>query len=372
MLVGKERGAGRQHRKGSRGRVTMQAVAKKADASLSSVSRVLHDYPGIHPELRQRVEQAMLELGYAPPAAKQRLIRSGKRLIHFLLTNRELQINPHSRIFQAIEKETSRRGDVLIYKSLRLDLQAPAVPLPLAGLLGVAERPAAAAAPVGVILTGQTSFHLIKGLEQLEVPYVVLGNNYVGPKQLTANAVYFDGYQGACESTRYLIDLGHMHILFVGDPHIGWFASLYQGYLDTMKQKGLKPLAQSKTLSDSFYANGYLSVQLALEQTSNITAVFAGCDEIAVGAWKALNDQNLMVPRDVSLIGFDDEDYVSYTVPPLSTVRIDVDAIGRELISLLYAKLENPARELPAVHLPSNLIKRGTCRPVLVETKPPL
>ena len=72
------------------------------------------------------------------------------------------------------------------------------------------------------------------------------------------------------------------------------------------------------------------------------------------------------MPRDVSLIGFDDEDYASFTVPPLSTVRIDVDAIGRELISLLYAKLENPGLRTPAVRLPSNLIKRGSCRPLQV------
>jgi LacI family transcriptional regulator len=71
------------------------------------------------------------------------------------------------------------------------------------------------------------------------------------------------------------------------------------------------------------------------------------------------------VPRDISLIGFDDEDYAAYTVPPLSTVRIDVDAIGRELISLLYARLEDPEQKLPSVRLPSNLIKRGTCRPVM-------
>ena len=99
-----------------------------------------------------------------------------------------------------------------------------------------------------------------------------------------------------------------------------------------MAQANLNPIAQTKTLSDSFYSNGYLSVQMAFEKDNSITAIFAGCDEIALGASKALDDRNLSVPRDVSLIGFDDEDYASFTVPPLSTVRIDVDAIGRELI----------------------------------------
>ncbi|MCI0625086.1 MAG: LacI family transcriptional regulator [Acidobacteria bacterium] len=353
-----------------KGKVTMQQVARQANTSLSSVSRVLHDYPGIHPELRQRILQSMQELGYAPPSGKQRLIKFGKRLIHFLLTNREIHINPHSRIFQAIERETTRHGDLLVYKSFRFDPATPARQLPLAELLELDGRAPGAGPAAGVILTGLTHFDLLKELERLDIPYVLLGNNYVGPEPPKTDAIYFDGYRGACESTRYLIDLGHTHILFIGDPNIGWFSSLYQGYLDAIKQAGLTPITQTKTLSDSFYSNGYSSVQIAFEQTGTITAIFSGCDEIALGAWKALNDRSLEVPKDVSLMGFDDEDYASFTVPPLSTVRIDVDAIGRELIHLLYAKLENPTRKLPAVHLPSNLIKRGTCRPVLVETRP--
>ena len=95
---------------------------------------------------------------------------------------------------------------------------------------------------------------------------------------------------------------------------------------------------------------------------------FAGCDEIALGAWKALNDRNLSVPRDVSLVGFDDEEYAAFTVPPLSTVRIDTDSIGRKLIARLYQRLESPTQEQPTVILPTTLIKRGTCRPLEVLT----
>jgi LacI family transcriptional regulator len=345
-------------------KVTMQQVARRSDASLSSVSRVLHEYPGIHPELRERIGRAMQELGYSPPAGKQRWIKPDKRLIYFLLTNRELHINPYSRVFQAIERETSRRGDLLVYKSFRLNPEFPAKKLSMAGLLELQSN--AGGSRTGVVLTGPTFPNLQEALQELAVPYVLLGNNYSGPEPPPDDAVFFDGYQGAFESTRYLIDLGHKNILFIGDPAIGWFSSIYQGYTDAVAQANLNPIAQTKTLSDSFYSNGYFSVQMAFEQHNSITAVFAGCDEIALGASKALDDRNLAVPRDVSLIGFDDEDYASFTVPPLSTVRIDVEAIGRELIALLYAKLENPARKIPAVRLPSNLIKRGSCRPVQV------
>ncbi|MGH9427200.1 MAG: LacI family DNA-binding transcriptional regulator [Terriglobia bacterium] len=348
----------------SKKKVTMQQVARRANASLSSVSRVLHSYPGIHPELRERIGQAIQELGYSPSAGKQRWIKPDKRLIYFLLVNRELHINPYSRILQAIERETNRRGDLLIYKSFRLNPDLPAKDLSTAGLVELQAN--TVGSPTGAILTGPTFPNLLEALEELAVPFVLLGNNFSGSKPPETDAVFFDGYQGAYESTRYLIDLGHRNILFIGDPTIGWFSSIYQGYADALSQANLAPIAQTKTLSDSFYSNGYFSVQMAFEQDNSITAIFAGCDEIALGASKALNDRDLSVPRDVSLIGFDDEDYASFTVPPLSTVRIDVEAIGRELITLLYAKFDHPERTFPAVRLPSNLIKRGTCRPAQV------
>ena len=353
----------RQHKK----KVTMQQVAHKANSSLSSVSRVLHEYPGIHPELRERIGRAIQELGYSPPAGKQRWIKPDKRLIYFLLINRELHINPYSRILQAIERETNRRGDLLVYKSFRLNPEHPVKTLSKAGLVEL--QASAVGSATGVILTGPSFPDLLQALEDLGVPYILLGNNFSGPKPPETDVVFFDGYQGAFESTRYLIDLGHRNILFIGDPAIGWFSSIYRGYADALAQANLVPIAQTKTLSDSFYSNGYFSVQMAFERDNSITAIFAGCDEIALGASKALNDRNLSVPRDVSLIGFDDEDYASFMVPPLSTVRIDVDVIGRELITLLYAKLDHPERKFPAVRLPSNLIKRGTCRPVQVLTE---
>jgi DNA-binding LacI/PurR family transcriptional regulator len=364
---GEGEGVAKQKPRQQKKKVTMQQVAHRANASLSSVSRVLHEYPGIHPELRERIVRAIQELGYSPPAGKQHWIKPDKRLIYFLLINRELHINPYSRILQAIERETNRRGDLLVYKSLRLSPELPVKTLPTAGLAEL--QAGAVGSATGVILTGPSFPNLMEALQELGVPCILLGNNFSGPKPPETDVVFFDGYQGAVESTRYLIDLGHRNILFIGDPAIGWFSSIYQGYADVLAQANLVPIAQTKTLSDSFYSNGYFSVQMAFERDNSITAIFAGCDEIALGASKALNDRNLSVPRDVSLIGFDDEDYASFTVPPLSTVRIDVDVIGRELITLLYAKLDHPERKFPAVRLASNLIKRGTCRPVQVLTE---
>lgn len=353
-------------RKRSR-KVTLADVAKRADVSISTVSRTLNAYPGISPQLVNRVQQAAKDLGYRRTVARKHASAAEPRTIYFLLTNRELSIAVHSKIFQVIERETSRRGDLLVYRSLNFDATQSPVNLNLPNVMQLQQK-ASHPNSVAVILTGLTYPNIIEALKQERIAYMVLGNNYVGPRALEHSAVYFDGRKGALEATRYLIDLGHSRILFIGNPDIGWFYSLYEGYKQAMSDAGLPFFSQTKSLSDSFFLTGYMSVELALEQTAAVSAILAGCDEIALGAWKALNDRDLVVPRDVSLIGFDDEEYSAFTVPPLTTVRIDTEAVGYELITRLYDTLADPDLEIPSVTLPATLIKRGTCRPVAALT----
>lgn len=353
------------HRKLSRDwakKVTIKDVAEYAGVSMSSVSRVLRDYPGVHPDLRARIEQAIQELGYQSAAQRRRQAEATSRVFYFLLTNRNLHIPFHSRVLQAIEHECSRGGDLLLYRTFQYAAETPPQELPLEQILNLRLETKRGPWPDGVVLTGPTYPNLLAALRRLEIPFVYLANNY-GGNEPVEDAVAFDGHQGAYEATRYLTDLGHRQILFIGDPSVSWYTGIYEGYLQAVCEAGLKPLAQTKTLSDSYYSNGYLSVELALEQSPDLSAVFAGYDEIALGAWKALDDRNLSVPRDVSLIGFDDEDYAAFTVPPLTTVRIDVEALGRELIQQLYRKLREPAGPLPVSRLGTTLVKRGTCRP---------
>ena len=343
----------------------MSDVARRAGVSLSSVSRVANHHPGVHPRLRRRIEGVLKDLGYTPSANKRRPKTRGTRLIYFVLANRDLHIPFHSRVLQAIENECRRQGDLVLFRSLRYSADTPAGELDVSELLRTPPPEKRGLSPDGVILTGLTYPNFIEALKAADVPFMLLANNYTG-SDLSGDAVAFDGFQGACDATRYLIELGHTNILFIGDLKLSWFSRLYEGYLHAVKEAGLKPIAQTKGLSDNFYSNGYLSVEMMFRESNAITAIFAGYDDTALGAWKALNDRNVSVPREVSLVGFDDEDYAAFTAPPLTTVRIDVEGIGRELISQLYKKLQEPTSILPIIKLDTTLVKRGTCWPVAV------
>lgn len=99
-----------------------------------------------------------------------------------------------------------------------------------------------------------------------------------------------------------------------------------------------------------------------------MTAILAGSDDVAHGAWEALRLQGLEVPRDVSLIGFDDQ-HAQSRVPALTSVRVEAAEIGRQLAKMAIAKISLKGQRSPEVVLPTKLMKRETCRPLLTPVK---
>jgi LacI family transcriptional regulator len=92
---------------------------------------------------------------------------------------------------------------------------------------------------------------------------------------------------------------------------------------------------------------------------------------VAYGAWEALRLQDLEVPRDISLIGFDDQ-HAQSRVPALSSVRVEAAEVGRQLARMAIAKIGLRGQRLPEVALPTQLMKRETCRPLLTDITEPL
>jgi LacI family transcriptional regulator len=105
------------------------------------------------------------------------------------------------------------------------------------------------------------------------------------------------------------------------------------------------------------------SIQMALEQKRALTAVLTGNDEIAHGVWEGLLKAGLDVPRDVSLIGFDDQHGVG-RLESLTSVRVEATEVGRQLAKMAIEKIKSRGVRVPQVLLPTTLVKRETCRPL--------
>jgi LacI family transcriptional regulator len=338
--------------------VTIREVANRAGVAVGTVSRVVNNRPDVNPKLRERVQRALKELNYRPNARAQSFARNSSPVVSFILSNRDFLHPFHSRVLQGVEEYCEESGYFVLYARFRYSPAIGAADIQLPSVLqshGIADC---------VILAGANYDNFTKSLDKRGLSYVLLANNFLSTEASPPyDRVRFDDVTGAAEATRYLLALGHKDILFVGETALPWYRNRYQGYSKAMTEAGLKPLAQTLGLSDNQFSNGMKSIQMALEQKRNVTAVLAGNDEIAHGVWEGLLKAGRDVPRDVSLIGFDDQHGMG-RLESLTSVRVEATEVGRQLAKMAIEKIKSKGVRVPEVLLPTTLVKRETCRPL--------
>jgi DNA-binding LacI/PurR family transcriptional regulator len=252
------------------------------------------------------------------------------------------------------EAQCSARAWDMIFLAFRYDLHSPWKRLHLPRVLQRGDVVRA------VILSGTNSQNLLELLTHKSIPFVVLGNNVVGEwRSLDYDAVYSDDVQGAREMTLYLQTLGHRAIWFVGNCRLPWFARAFEGYRAAMEEAGLRPRL-SEIESEDANEVGYLAAKSILGRGEAVTAIFAGTDDTAQGAYKALRDCGLRIPDDVSVVGCN-ESYGAVLHPPLTTIREFPAQLGRTMADLVLNRIANPELPPQQVTIPSELVKRGSC-----------
>jgi LacI family transcriptional regulator len=216
----------------------------------------------------------------------------------------------------------------------------------------------------GTILAGVHSENLLKRLEQMKMPYVLLGSNFVGSeKALSKNCVLYDDETGMYEATGHLLRLGHRRIGFVGDRSRAWFARRYRGFERAMREAGLKAAAVSPAWAVSNVDYGMMGAAELLRGDPAPTAILAGNDEVAAGVWKELMRRRLALPGDISLIGFGDRAEFSILEPALTSVTVFEEQLGERLATMLLERLANGAKPLASETFPAKLVERHSCGP---------
>jgi len=338
--------------------VTIRDVARRAGVAVGTVSRVMNNQPDVNQELRERVQRALKELNYRPNARAQIFARNSSPVVSFILSNRDFLHPFHSRVLQGVEEYCEESGFFVIYTRFRYSPTVAPADLQLPSVLqshGIADC---------VILAGANFENFTRSLDKRGLHYVLMVNNFVSKEERAPfDQVRFDDFSGAMEATRYLISLGHRDIWFIGETSLPWYRNRHEGYCKAMQEAGLEPLAQTMGLSDDRFLNGMSSIQMILEQHRPVTAVLAGNDEIAHGAWESLQKAGFDVPHDVSLIGFDDQHGMA-RLRSLTSVRVEATEVGRQLAKMAIAKIKSKGHRSPEVLLSTTLVKRDTCRPL--------
>ncbi len=338
---------------------TSEEVARLAGVSRATVSRALNGSVRVSDEARERVLAAIATLGYEPDVVAQSLVRQRSRVIAVSLFPEGEQLplshlGQTSRYFylgvlENIEREAIAAG---------YDLLLPSHPLgksPEHYIRSLQTRRVA-----GVVMLHATEAR-IQALIRADLPSVFIDRVSQGSH---ATYVKSDNIDGTRQATEHLLALGHRRIaLLTGltTDLVGLERLL--GYQQALAQAGITPDSGLVRQSGWNVDEAYEAARTLLAERHDFTAIVAGSDFMAIGILRALTEQGLRVPEDVSLIGFDDIDFCQYTVPPLTTVRQDRVAMGRGAVERLVALIEE-AEEVSPLVLPTQLIIRKSTAPV--------
>ncbi len=316
-------------------RPTQTDVAKLAGVSRATVSYVLNNRTGgrirITKETRQKVLKAVQEMGYEPHALA-RSLRSGLSHVIGLLipdTHNPLYLD----VVAGVEDEAMQRGYYLVLVSINLDPERERHCL----------RSLSQRRLDGLILAPTFTNLLqeeVQTLLERTSPVVFLGLH------VETDCVYNDRTSGTEALMDHLISLGHKRIGFInGVVRPGAAENRMQVYGEKTAALGLPANEQLLRNCGPTIQDGYAAARELLDLAQPPTAIWAVNDLLAIGALRAIRECGLHVPEDISLAGFDDIAFACQVYPPLTTVCVHGEQLGRQAARMLFQRIKDPDRE---------------------------
>jgi DNA-binding LacI/PurR family transcriptional regulator len=325
----------------------MEDVARVAGVSHQTVSRVLNNHPNVSAKTKERVEQAITELGYRRNTAARSLVTRRSQTIGVL--GSELAQYGPSHTLLGLQQAARDAGYFVSVAGLR-DVTPESIKDAVAHFMDQGVD--------GIVVTvpHPGTFDVLKDITT-QVPLVAVGA--AGDEQLTGAAV--DQQEGARLVVEHLVNLGHRKIGHLSGP-AGWIdaAARIEGWRDALAAAGLDPapLIEGDWTAECGYRQG-----LAIAAERSITALFVANDQMALGVLRAFHEAGVRVPEDISVVGFDDQPEAAYFIPPLTTVAQDFEELGQRCISLLLDRLETGQPGAPVTVRPRLVVRNTTSAP---------
>lgn len=321
---------------------TLKDIAKEANVSLATVSRVLNydETLKILDETRQRVFEAAGKLDYDKNSMKRKKNKLKLGLIYPLTHDEEMNDPFYFSVRFAIEQKCVAEGFPLV----PIDLETPPEKLPNLD---------------GIICLGTFSKAMVERIRSYGRPTTFVDCN---PDEKAFDSVTI-GMGGAVrEIMDYLSSRGHKKIAFIG------IADFYKDgtpvddaritvYTDWMKAKGLYNPAYVR-MGELSPKSGYLAIKELLSLPDPPTAVFVANDSLAVGCYKAAHEMEKRIPEDISIIGCNDIPSAKYLVPPLTTVHLHMNTMGSEAVKLMEERIKSGRKVSVRMVIPCTLEER--------------
>jgi DNA-binding LacI/PurR family transcriptional regulator len=325
----------------------MADVAALAGVSHQTVSRVINGSDHVRPETRQRVLAAMGRLDYRPNPAARALVTGRSSTLGVVSFDTTLY-GPASTLF-AIEQAAHAAGYfITIVSLLALDRDS---------VLGAIERLRVQGVDGILVITPHEG--AANALVNLPTTVPIVAVEASGTDSVPLVAV--DQLSGAVSATQLLLDLGHRTVWHVAGPQD--FVEAQQrreGWRATLEAAGAE--VPPVLVGDWSPRSGYQLGQ-RLAQDPGVTAVFVANDQMALGVLRAMHEYGRHIPREVSVVGFDDVPEAQYFTPPLTTVRQNFAEVGRGSLRLLLDVMRGGQSAQHLTVAPELVVRRSTAPP---------
>lgn len=336
--------------------VTIKDVARLAGVSPSTVSRVCNNNPAISRETRERVQQAMAQLGYELPSVPVPQAGQPPRSIGIVLPPADdegaYENSFYLKTIRGISQVCNRRQVVCtivtgkdqeeILSSIRTLCRG-------SGVDGF------------IMLYSRRGDIVVDHLAQQGILYVVVGK----PDELMGQTVCIDNDNllASREATDYLYELGHRRIGYLGSRGSDMYASdRRSGYQLSLLQRGL-PVRQEDCLEmDGVRPDGTDAIQALLSQEDRPTAFVVSDDMLALALERVCVQMKLRIPDDISIIAFNNSLYAQMTSPQLTAVDVNPYQLGQEAASHIINHAENPNLLTTRIIVPHRIVERASCK----------
>lgn len=333
-------------------RVRIKDVAAAAGVSVTTVSHILNEVEGkrINPDTRQRVMETATRLGYAPNGLARGLRLKRSNTIGFV--SDVIATTPFAgQIVLGAQEAAAQRGLVLLMVNTGGDAELERREIDL-----LLQR------QVDGVLYAAMHHRVVEVPEELgAVPAVLLDARST---DLSVPSVVPDEVQGGYTATRALLDQGHRRVGFLN--YVADIPAMHgrlEGYRRAIAEAGIADDPRMVVTDTCDTAGGYRAACTILDRTPRPTALFCFNDQMAMGAYRAATERGLVIPRDLSVVGFDNLELICEGVfPALTTVALPHYEMGARAVALLLALTETPGRSGPVAHelLPCPLVGRAS------------
>ncbi len=331
------------------GNVTINDIARVAKVSKKTVSRVINESPFVKEKTREAIKKVIAELGFLPDPQARALALGKSFLIGLVYDNPSPQyvVNMQRGILDALEstdfqlvlRPCDRSQPDFVQQVLRFAQQHK---------------------PFGLILPPSVSEapELAAAIAAAEIDYVRIASVSIDDPD---HLILTDDAEGSSKAARHLAELGHRRIGHIHGPVT--FRSTHErrrGFESGLAESGLTLDPELVAEGGYTFASGQAATEALLAHSERPTAIFAGNDEMATGAYVAAREAGLRIPEDISIVGFDDTPIAGRLWPGMTTVRLPIREMGRAAARLLLDVANGARRETHLRFAPELVVRAST------------